>query len=116
MKNVKGTTLEEIVAKLDSQQKRIADDLRSLTRRVLPEIAETIRWGNITFKLKGKDLSWIIFYKDHVDYGFFRGAELKSELLEGTGKGMRHVKMPNDGDIPSEEIAKLLVEASKLSG
>ena len=64
--------------------------------------------------LNGKESSWILSYKDHVDHGFFRGAELESKLLEGTGKDLRHIKIANEKDVPANEIARLLVEASKL--
>ena len=114
MKYVKGKTLEEIAAKLNPPQRKIADKLRTLTKKTLPEIIETVKWGNITYLLDGKNLAWIIFYKNHVDFGFFRGTELESKLLEGTGKGIRHIKIPNDEDVPTEEIAKLLIEAMKL--
>jgi hypothetical protein len=43
-----------------------------------------------------------------------RGAELKPKFLEGTGKGLRHIKIATEESIPAEEIAKLLVKASKL--
>ena len=85
-----------------------------LTKKTVPELFETVKWGNITYLLDDKNLVWIIFFKDHVDFGFFRGAELESELLEGTGKSIRHIKIPNDGYVPIEEIARLLVEAKKL--
>lgn len=114
MKNVKGKTIEEIIGKLNPEQKEIADKLRSIVKTALPEIIETVKWGNITYLLDSKNLAWIIFYKDHVDFGFFRGAELESKLLEGTGQGLRHIKIANEKDVPKQEIAKLLVEATKL--
>jgi len=48
---------------------------------------ETIKWGNITYLLGENNLSWVSIYSDHVDYGFFRGAELTSQSLEGQEKG-----------------------------
>ena len=114
MQNIKGKSLEEITAKLNTNQKRIANELRFITKRTLPKITETVKWGNITYVLGDKNLAWIIFYKEHVDFGFFRSTELESELLVGTGKSIRHIKIANDGEIPAEEIAKLLVEAKKL--
>ena len=114
MNYVKGKTLEEITAKLDAKQKKIAENLRSLVRETLAEALETVKWGNITYLYDGQDLAWIIFYEDHVDFGFFRGAELQSELLEGTGKNLRHIKIPNGGEVPTGEIGRLLIEATKL--
>ena len=54
---------------------------------------ETVKWGNITYLLDDRKIAWILFYRDHVDLGFFAGAKLHSKLLEGTGKGLRHVKI-----------------------
>jgi hypothetical protein len=34
--------------------------------------------------------------------------------LEGTGKGLRHIKIPNEKDVQAKEIERLLVEARKL--
>jgi Domain of unknown function (DU1801) len=54
---------------------------------------------------------------DHVNLGFFRGAELDDSngLLEGTGKGMRHVKIRIPGDIKRRELAIILKQAAGLA-
>ena len=49
-----------------------------------------------------------------MNFGFFRGAELSSKLLEGTGKGLRHIKIKTGKDIDEAEIARLLKDAAKL--
>ncbi len=102
----KGTSVEEIVSGLDEETAALIGKLRSLAKKTLPDVVETVKWGNITYLLGGKNLAWIIIYKDHVDFGFFRGAELDSPLLEGTGKGLRHIKIKNKSDIDEAEIAK----------
>ena len=38
MKNAKGKTVEEITAKLNPQQEKIAHELRSLTKKTLHEV------------------------------------------------------------------------------
>ena len=114
MRKTKGKTLEEIVGNLDPQQKGIAEKLRSIVKKTLPDITETVKWGNITYLLDAKNLAWIIFYKDHADFGFFKGAKLKSKLLEGTGKNLRHIKIRENNDIKEPEITRLLKDAEKL--
>ena len=52
-------------------------------------------------------------YKKHINLYFFQGARLSSDLLEGTGKGMRHIKIVGDSDINSAEVSRLLKEAAK---
>ena len=49
-----------------------------------------------------------------MDFGFFMGAKLKSELLEGTGKGLRHIKVKTQEDIDETEFGRLLKDAAKL--
>ena len=44
----------------------------------------------------------------------FRGAELHSLLLEGTGKGLRHIKIKNKNDVDEAEIARLMKKAAEL--
>jgi hypothetical protein len=61
-------------------------------------------------------VGWIIVYRDHVDFGFFRGAELNDPkgLLEGTGKGLRHIKVFSPADIKEKEFTALLKQALAL--
>jgi hypothetical protein len=70
--------------------------------------------GNITYLLGENNLAWILIYGDHVDYGFFRGAELNSQSLEGTGKGLRHIRINGDKSLNEQEILRLIKEAAKL--
>ena len=54
--------------------------------------------------------AYVNIFKNHVNVGFFYGAQLpdKNRLLEGTGKWMRHIKSrpewPSDEDAISELI------------
>src|SRR5215831_19712966 len=55
--------------------------------------------------------------KEHVTFVFMRGAALPDpqELLEGTGKGVRHVKLASVADVKRPGVKKLVVEAAKLN-
>lgn len=114
MYRAKGKSVSAIFSKLDTQKRDLAKRLRALVKKTLPNAVETIKWGNITYLLNGKNLSWLLFYKDHVDFGFFMGAKLKSKLLEGTGKCLRHIKVRNPADINVREFKRLLKEAARL--
>ena len=114
MRNSKGKSLEEILEKLMPKQKETVEKLRSLTKTALPNVVETVKWGNITYLFGENNLSWILIYGDHVDYGFFRGAELDSQSLEGTGKGLRHIRINNEKSLNEEELLRLIKEAAKL--
>ncbi len=111
---LKGKSVEEILKKLDPEQKAIAGKLRKLVKKSIPGIKEIVKWGNITYLLDGKNVSWVLFYPDHVDLGFFMGAKLKSKRIEGTGNGLRHVKVWKIEDIDEREFTRLLKEAARL--
>lgn len=110
----KGKSVVTITKKLDPQKRSLFFKLRALVKKTLPKAVETVKWGNIVYLLDGKNLAWLFFAKDHVDFGFFMGAKLKSKLLEGTGKGLRHIKVRTQADVKVPEFKKLLREAAKL--
>ena len=89
MRNSKVKSLQEILGKLKTEEKEKVEKLRSITKTALPNVVETVKWGNITHILGENNLAWILIFNDHIDYGFFRGAELKSQSLKGIGKGLR---------------------------
>jgi hypothetical protein len=55
--------------------------------------------------------------KEHVTFAFMRGAALPDpeKLLEGNGKGVRHVKLRTVADVKKPGVKKLVVEAAKLN-
>jgi hypothetical protein len=54
--------------------------------------------------------AYVNAFRVHVNVGFFRGAELEdpAELLEGTGKYMRHVKIRPERGIDATALRKLV--------
>jgi len=99
------------------EQQPIVEDLRDFVFASAPHLMEKLKWGNPTYIGKS-NVCWIISYRDHVDFGFFRGTELPDPkgILEGTGKGLRHVKIYRRDDIPERPLRPLLVAALKLDG
>jgi len=57
--------------------------------------------------------AYVNIFTDHVNVGFFRGAEIDDpvRLLEGTGKFMRHVKLSPDRDVVNVALRKLIETA-----
>jgi hypothetical protein len=115
MGKVKGKSVDAITHKLDPVKKELAEKLRSLIKKTLPDAVATVKWGNITYTLNNQNLVWLLFYKDHLDFGFFAGAKLRSKLLEGTGKGLRHIKIRTSQDINEPEFTRLLKDAAKMA-
>ena len=55
--------------------------------------------------------------KEHVTFAFMRGAALPDpeRLLEGTGRGVRHVKLRSVADVKRPGVKKLIAEAVRLN-
>ncbi len=72
--------------------------------------------GVPTYSVNGKGIASIADYSRHINLYFFQGAKLSSKLLQGTGKGMRHIKIYTLKHIDETEFTKLLKKAAKLGG
>jgi len=59
------------------------------------DVRELLHDGHPTACIGDAAFAYVNAFTDHVNVGFFRGAELHDAagLLEGTGKFMRHVKL-----------------------
>ncbi len=92
----------------------MVEALRLLMLTVAPDAREELKWGQPWYGVK-KGVCYIAAFKDHVNLGFTRGTELAdpAQRLEGTGKGMRHVKIRNPKEIDTA-VKSLLHEAFKL--
>jgi len=97
----------------DPKVRRLAKKIRSVARSAIPEASEGIRMGIPCYSVDRKYVALIGDYKNHVNLYFPQGAKLSSDLLEGTGKGMRHIKISEDSDIDNPRISKLLQLATR---
>jgi len=113
----KGKDVDAFVKKIEPGKRASVEALRKFVKKQAPGLQEAIKWGNITW-IGTDNVCWIIVYKDHVDFGFFKGAQLKDPkgLLEGTGKGLRHIKVYSPADIKQKEYNDLLKQALALQG
>ena len=112
----KPKTLEEILGKLDSKQKEIAEKVRAIIKTVVPDAVEMVRRGKITYVLNGKDFANISLYKAHVDLDLVAGTKVGSDLLKGrgTGKDVRHIKITTMKNIEEPEFTRLLRDAAAI--
>lgn len=103
----------EFIARLPTEQQDIAHSLQDIVRTTAPALKETVKWGYPCYGGAGNVCS-IVPYSDHVNLAFFRGTELPDpdRLLEGTGKGMLHLKVWSAADIPQQAVAALVRAAS----
>ena len=107
--------VDDLLAKANPKTRGLAQRLRKLVQKTLPTVTEVVKWGNPTYMVDGKNVAWMLLYRDHVDLGFFQGASLKSARLEGTGKGLRHLKVYRNDDVDEVEFASLLKRGEALA-
>jgi hypothetical protein len=94
-------SFDDAVSGSRSHVKEIAKRLRKLIIDVYPDVVE-VPWPKqriVGYGVGPKKMSehfcYIGAHRDHVNLGFYYGAELSDpeELLEGTGKKLRHIKV-----------------------
>ena len=77
------------------------------------DVRELLHDGHPTACVDNAAFGYVNAFKAHVNVGFFRGAELADpeNLLEGTGKLMRHVKLKSDRDVDATALTTLIKTA-----
>jgi len=74
------------------------------------DVRELLHDGHPTACVGEAAFGYVNAFTAHVNVGFFRGAELAdpSELLEGSGKLMRHVKLGPDRVVDASALKELI--------
>lgn len=93
----------------------MAEALRRLVRAHAPELLETMKWGNPVRVGKGDAVSLMLF-AHHVNLGLFQGATLadRDPEVEGAGKRLRHVKVPDLASARRPVLVRILRAAVAL--
>src|SRR5690348_8193685 len=78
-------------------------------RRCGPDVRELLHDDCPVACVDGVAFGYVNAFTAHVNVGFFHGADLDDagDLLEGTGKNMRHVKLRPDAAADSAAIGRL---------
>lgn len=112
---------ENILTQSSPEIKEIAAELRQLVADVLPGVTEVV-WEKqriagygIGPKKMSEQFCYIAPMKNHVNFGFYYGADLydPAHRLEGIGKNLRHVKIRSVTEVKHSELRELLNQASK---
>ena len=77
------------------------------------DVRELLHDGHPTACVGDAAFGYVNAFTAHVNVGFFRGAELADpeDLLEGTGKFMRHVKLRPGSDVNATALTQLIESA-----
>src|SRR5215469_7592275 len=100
-----------------------AGKLEGVTKAVRALLKKTVKgeeyvnpWMIPSFDSNGP-LCCFMTGKEHVTFAFLRGAALRDpeKLLEGKGKGVRHVKLRSVVEVKRPGVKKLIAEAAKMN-
>ncbi len=102
-------TFDELLEGVEPDLAALARRLRAIIRAVDARTVETVRLGDnaATYGVGPKKMTdgyaYIMPMRGYINLGFYQGAVLADpeRLLEGTGKGLRHVKIRSGGGQPS---------------
>src|SRR5215510_11342483 len=77
------------------------------------DVRELMHDGCPVACVKDAAFAYVNVFKNHVNVGFFNGAQLQDPagLLEGTGKRMRHVKLRPASRFDSSALSALITAA-----
>ena len=112
---------EMIVLSASPKVQDLARQAKALITKIMPAVVE-VAWptqGIIGYGVGPKKMSeqfcYIAVLKDHINLGFYYGADLPdpNHLLEGTGKLLRHIKIISPEQLDDPAVVKLLEAASK---
>jgi hypothetical protein len=98
--------------------RKVARALRNFVKRSVPGVKETVNaWGIPTFEAPNPFCFYMVG-KNHVTFGFHFGTSLQDpeQLLEGTGKNIRHVKLRTVADLEQKSLPGLVLAAARLNG
>ncbi|QUW22618.1 DUF1801 domain-containing protein [Sporosarcina sp. Marseille-Q4063] len=104
--------VDQFIEKLPENIQEITTCLRNLLFETSGNFTEEIKWGMPSYGIQ-KNICYLQPSKNHVNLGFYFGASLIDEdnLLEGTGKQMRHVRIKKVEEIQPEKIKALIQSA-----
>ena len=109
-------SFDDAIAGSDPHVTEIARRLRQLIIDIYPDVVEVL-WPKqriIGYGVGPKKMSehfcYIGAHRDHVNLGFYYGAQLPDPegLLEGTGKKLRHIKIRDIEAVEQPSVRRLI--------
>jgi len=91
--------------KQSSDKYELVQAIRNLILQHHPLVKERVMYGGIMFSL-AEDFSGVFVSQNHVSLEFSQGFLLQDpkNILEGTGKFRRHLKIVNAADIKQKKV------------
>ena len=107
--------VDRYLAGVPEPMRSVGRAARRVVRSTAPRLTETMKRGR-PFYIGRREVVYIAAYASHVNLGFYRGALLTDGTgrLEGTGQGLRHVKLRTADDAETPAVRQLIRSAARL--
>ena len=108
--------VDAYISNLEDWQGEIVSSVRQILNETAPDTEEAIKWAQPVYSSNGP-FAYIKAFKNSVNFGFWRGADLKDPkgLLQGGGDKMRHVKLTSIEDIDAAAFSDFIAQAVQLN-
>ena len=106
----------EFLSASPSEVADVSEAVRALLKKLCPSAEEELKrgWKTVSYR-RAKAFCAIAPHAKWVNLQFFDGAGLSDpeEMLEGSGKSMRHVKLTSKKDVTRKKQGGLILAAEK---
>ena len=112
---------EEMIITVTPEVAVLARQAKALILDIMPGVVEVV-WPNQNIagygvgpKKMSEQFCYIALFKARINLGFYYGSDLPDpqNLLEGTGKSLRHIKISQPEQLEEPALHDLVVAASK---
>jgi hypothetical protein len=109
-------TVDEYISGLEGWQAEVVTSLRKIVKEAVPDASEAVKWAQPVYDFHGP-FAYIRAFKNHVNFGFWRGASLDDPqgLLQGDGEKMRHIKLTGQAEVKPDIFKNFVQQAVRLN-
>lgn len=109
-------TVDGYIAQLEGWKAEVVSTVRRIVLETAPDAKESIKWAQPVYEVNGP-FSYIKAFKNSVNFGFWRGVDIKDPdgLLRGSGEKMRHVPLTSVDDIDVAALTDFVRQAVQLN-
>ena len=100
-------SVDKYIEKQKSPQKEILKKVRKIFFKTIPGIDEAMKWGVVAFD-GGKFYAAALKERVHVGFAIKGLTKKEIALFEGSGKTMRHIKIPSLKDVNEKKLTKMI--------
>ena len=108
--------VDAYIKKVQPFARPVLTHLRQVIHKACPGVVETVKWGVPHFDYKGP-LCGMAAFKEHIRFGFWKGALLKDKLPDHAGLAAgTFAHITTLADLPSAKVlSRMVADAAKLN-